>query len=170
MVVISLVGLTSLIDSFISFLTAFGLEVLLHSDTLWAKLPVVVVLAVMALLVCWCAWTPSKTEAGCCLLSRVHILKEGLVGFTRRLRSKVTERRPDVEGAGNGDGQGKTRGGMLSRSVVLKDAFNRLRPRRPRNSTPRTVFDPTGSNASGPSDTTVVEMGETDHNAPGSAV
>ena len=143
-----------------SFLTAFGLEVLLHGHTLWAKIPFGIVLAMMVLLVCWCAWTTLETEADYSLLSRAHILKEGVINFATGLRSKLSEHGPDAGDAGNGGGQGNTRAGMLSRSVVLKDAFNRLRLQR---LTPRTVVNH-------PPDAAAAEMGGVGNNAPGSAV
>jgi len=83
----------------ISFIAAFGLEVLLFNGS-WTKVPVGVVLAVMTLLICWCVWT--TLEARTSISDGVHALKDGLVDLTRRLRGKASGPGPDVEGAGDG--------------------------------------------------------------------
>ena len=82
MVVTRPVDLTSLIDSMIAFPTAFGLEVLLFSSELWARLPVGVVLTVIVMLISWCVWTMLEAKSGFNVLVRVHALKEA---FNRHL-------------------------------------------------------------------------------------
>ena len=71
-----------LINSTISFFTAFGLEVLLFSDELWVRLPVGAVLAIMVLLIYWCAWVILEARIVFSLLGRVQALKSRLFNFT----------------------------------------------------------------------------------------
>ena len=154
-------------DSLISFLTAFGLEVLLYSDGLWARLPVGTILAMIVLLISWCVWTISEARGDFNPSVRVRILKDSLVDFTRGLWGRVPEPVSGVGGPEGGDGQGEIR--IRSRSGALKVVFNWLRrPRNPADSTSPTL--PTGSNRSGPPDVTAAEMGDTSNNAPESAV
>ena len=86
------VNLTSLTDSTISFFTAFCLEALLFSVEVWAKLPVGIVLVMILLLISWCVWTTLEAKADFSILSRVNDLKDRLVGFTRSLRGKTSNR------------------------------------------------------------------------------
>lgn len=166
-IVTSSVGLTLLIDRTISFLTAFGLEALVFSNELWTRLPVGVVLATITLLILWCVWTALAAKADFGLLSGVHVLKDGLAQFTRGLRGKTSEPGSDAGDADDGDGQGKI--GTLSQSRALREAFNRLRSRRPR-APASTIVNPTGTSGYFLPDVTVVEMGETDNNASEGAV
>jgi len=156
------VSLTSLIDSTVAFLTAFGLEALLYSSELWARLPVGVVLTMIVLLISWCVWTTLEAKGDFSLLERVHVLKDGLVGFTGRLRGKTSESRSDTGVAGDEGGQGKIE--RLSQSETLKETLNRFRrPRRPRRRTSATLVDlPPGA--------TVVEMNKIKNDESGSAV
>lgn len=160
------VGLTSLIDSTIAFLSAFGLEALLFSDELWTRLPVGVVLAIIILLISWCVSTTLEAKADFSFCRGVHAWKDGLVNFTRGLRGKTPESGSDAGDPTYDDGPGK--GGMLRRSETFKEAFNRLRPRRARASTSATLVNPTGTNVYGPQ--TAVEMGKIDNKVSGSVV
>lgn len=163
------VCLTFLIDSTISFFTAFGLEALLYSDELWTRVPVGTLLATMIILIFWCVRTALEARADFSLLGKAHALKGGIVSFARRLRGKTPEPGPDTGSAGGGSDRGKI--WMLSRSETLKEAFNRLRrPRRRRNSIVPVALDPAGSNRYAPQGATVVEMGEANDNAPAGPV
>jgi len=53
---------------------------------LWTKLPVGIVLAVIALLISWCIWTSLEAKADYSVLDRVAALKYRLVEITRGLR------------------------------------------------------------------------------------
>ena len=122
------VGLTSLICSTIAFTTAFSLETILSSRQKWAKLPVGIVLAIVILLISWCVRTTMGPRSDFSVLGRVHLLKDRLVDFTRRLRGKTPEPGPDA-----GDGEGGNRqseGRSLQQSGTLMDAFKFLRGRR----------------------------------------
>lgn len=148
-----------LLWSTVAFFTAFGLEALLFSSELWARLPVGIAVAMVVLLIVWCVWTAFETRedsrAGCCL----DPLKDSLVEFTRGLRGKTSNPGPEVGDVGDADSQGKS--GMLSRSETLKEAFGRFRrPRRPRASVSTLV---------GPG-VVAVKMDEINKNASGSAV
>jgi hypothetical protein len=145
-----------LIDSTISFLAAFTLEGLVFSNELWAKLPVGVVLMMIVLLISWCVSTTFEAKTEFSFLSGVHVLKNGLVDFTRSLRGKTSERGSDAEDTGDEDGEGKS----VSCSETLKGVFNR-RPRRQRASTSSMPVDSARSNGCGPLDTGTVEMGGT---------
>jgi hypothetical protein len=149
-----------------SFLTAFAYEGLVESAELWARLPVGVVLVMIVLLISWCVSTTFEAKTESSLLGGIHVLKDGVVDFTRGLRGKTSEPGSVAEGVGDEDGQG--RGVTLSRSETLKGALNRLRrPRRPRFSTSSTLVDWNRSNGRGPPDAATVEMGEIDKkNAP----
>ena len=162
------VDLTSFIDSTVAFLSAFGLEALLFSSELWTRLPVGGVLAMIVLLISWCVWTTLEAKGNISLLSIVHDLKVGLVGVTGPLRGKTSNFGSDAGGTEDGDGQGNIR--RLSRSGTLKEAFNRLRPRRPRASTSATLVDRPGIDGSVPPDPTLVEMDKIKSDDSGSAV
>ena len=163
------VGLTSLIDRTVAFLSAFGLEALLFSSELWARLPVGVVLAMIVMLISWCVWTTLEAKGDFSLLSKVHILKGGLVGFTRTLRGKTSETGSDTGDGGDDDSQSKV--GTLSRSGTFKVALDRLRrPRRSRASTSATLVNQAGINVYGPRDATSVEMAKMKNDGSGSAV
>ena len=159
---------TSLTNSTIAFLTAFGLEALLFSSELWARLPVGVVLTVIVMLISWCVWTTLEAKSDFSVLVRVHDLKDGLVDFTRRLRGKISGPVSDAGDVGGGAGQGRIR--RLSRSETFKEAFNKLRPRRPRASTSATLVDSAGINGFRPRDATSLEMAKIKNDASGSAV
>jgi len=75
----------------ISFLTAFGLEALAFTNDSWARLTVGVVLGMVALLISWCVLDTLGVEAVPRFLLRVHVLKDGLVSFTRGLRGRTSE-------------------------------------------------------------------------------
>ena len=132
------VGLTPLTGSMIAFTAAFGLEALVFSRQLWARLSVGVVLAMVVLLISWCVWTTRGARSDFSVLERVHFLKDRLVGFTRRLRGKTPEPGPDAE-----DGEGgnnKNEGGSFQQSGTLTGAFKFLRGRRRhRTSTPTSL-------------------------------
>jgi len=148
--------LTPLTHSTIAFLSAFGLEALLFSSELWARLPVGVVLAMIIMLICWCVWTTLEANTSFSLLSKVHVLKDRLVNFTRGVRGQTSEPEPGAGDAGGGNGQGRVR--ILSQSATLKEALDRLRPsRRQRASMTATLVNPTGANGRA-SGVTVVEM------------
>ena len=147
-----------MIGSTISFFTAFGLEVLLHSDELWTRLSVGILIAIIILLVCWCVWTGFTTSTDFSFLSSVHALKEGIVNFTRGLRGVASEPGSDAGVGGDGEGGGRSGIRRHRRSAALKEAFNRLRPRRTRASTSATLVSSSGGNESGPPD--VMEMGK----------
>jgi hypothetical protein len=159
-----------LIDSTISFLAAFGLEALVYSDELWVKVPVGVVLAIIVLLISWCVSITFEAKTGFSFLDAVHVLKGGLIDFTRGLRGKTSEPGPDAEDIVDGDGQGRSV--TLSRSGILKGASIRLRQlRRLRVLTSSTLINPTGNDGRGPSDVGAVEMdGIGIANEPGDAV
>jgi len=149
----------------IAFTSAFSLEALLNSSELWARLPVGVVLAMMALLISWCISTNLEAKLDFSVLVKVHDLKDRLVNFTRDLRGKTPELGPDTGGGGHDDG-------TLQRSVTFKEAFARLRQlRRPRVSMSETLVDPTRSSGLyGPRNGTTVEMGEINKEESGNAV
>ena len=111
-----------------AFSAAFGLETLVFSRQLWAKLSVGVVLAMMVLLICWCIWTTVEAQADFSVLERVHSLKDRLVGFTRRLRGKTPEPGPDAADGEAGDSQSE--GGSLQQSGIFTEPFKFLRGRR----------------------------------------
>ena len=115
------VGLTSLINSTIAFLTAFGLEALLFSSELWARVPVGVVLTMTIMLISWCVWTTLEAKSDPSVLVGVHDLKDGLINFTRCLRGKTSGPLSDAV---------DVEIGRLSRLGTLKEAFNW--PQRPR--------------------------------------
>ena len=117
-----------LIDSTMAFSAAFGLETLVFSRQLWARLSVGVVLAMMVLLICWCIWTTVEAQADFSVLERVHSLKDRLVGFTRRLRGKTPEPGPDAGDGEGGDSQSE--GGILQQSGTSTEAFKFWRRRR----------------------------------------
>ena len=147
-------------DSTAAFFTAFGLETLLFSSELWAKLPVGVVLAMMVILISWCIWTTLEAGGDISFLGWAHALKGVLAGFIRRLQGKATESGPDEGNGGDRDRQGKSR--------ALKEVFNRLRPPRGhRFSTSSTLVN---AGRCGPLHTTEVEMSEVDPKGPRSDV
>ena len=166
-IVTRFIGLTSLIHSTVAFLSAFGLEALLFSNGLWTRVPVGVILVMILMLISWCIWTTLEAKTDFSLLSSVHTLKDRLVDFTRGARGNASEPGSDVGDAGDDDGQGKIR--RLSRSGTLKEAFGRLRPRRPRASTSATLVNPTGVIGFVPG-VTIVEMDKIKKNDSGSAV
>jgi hypothetical protein len=141
-----------------------------YSDELWARLPVGVVLVMIVLLISWCVSTTFEAKTDFSLLGGVHVLKDGLVDFTRGLRGKTSESGPDTGDAG--DENGRRRSVTLSRSETLKGALNRLcLPRRPRFSTASTLVDSTRNNGHSPPDAATMEMSEVDKkNGPGSVV
>ena len=153
-----IVGLTSLIDSTIAFTTAFGLEALLFSSEMWARLPVGAVLAMMTLLISWCVGTTVEAKTDFSALGT-------LVDFTRKLRGKSSEPGTDAGDGGGGDGLDANR-------TTLRDTFNlhrRLRKQRPSMSS--TLVNRTESNGPrSPSGETGVEMGKINNMVPASVV
>ena len=136
-------------DSTISFFAAFGLEVLLFSNELWARLPAGIVLVVMVLLISWCVWTMLEARVEFSLLGGVHALKGGLVDFTRRLQGKTS-------GPGSDEGYN----GDSNRKGALKEAFNRRRRQQGhKRSTSSLLVHPTW-NTPEPPNATLMEMGE----------
>ena len=156
------VGLTSLINSTVSFLTAFGLEVLLYSDGLRARLPVGALLVMVVLLIFWCIWTTLEARVNFSLFGRVCVLKDGLVSFmTRRLSGKTSGPRSDVGGAAGSGGQGKIEMLAPRLSEGLKEVFNRLHlSRRSGDSISPAFVNPTGNDEHGLPHATAVEMGD----------
>ena len=166
-VVVAICCLTLFAGRTIAFTTAFALEALLYSSELWTRLPVGIVLAMMALLISWCVWTSLEAKADYSVLDRVDDLKNRLVDFTRDLRGKTSEHGSDATGGGNNDGQSNS--GKLNRSGTLKEAFDRIRW--PRPSTSSTLVNRTGSNGSRSTpDKTGVEMGGMSNGEAGNAV
>jgi len=147
----------------ISFLTAFGLEALLHGK-LWAQLSTGFLFGATVLLILWCASAILENEARFNVLDGVQVLKDGLVGFARSFRGTASEPGPGAEHARDGDGQGRS--GVLSRPGTLMKAFNRLqRLRRPRASTPPVPVDRTGGNRHSSPGAIAAEMGEVTNDA-----
>ena len=157
------VSLTSSIDSTIAFTSAFSLEALLFSKELWTRLPVAIVLGLMALLISWCIWTSLEAKVDFSVFEQVHVFKDRLVKFTRSLRGKTSE--PGVE-AGNGeDDDDRDPKGILS--LLGRHS----RPQKPRVSTSSTLVNQTGSSGqcSTPGETTL-EMNSMNKKGPGNAV
>ena len=142
----------------------------MYSDELWARLPVGAVLVMIVLLISWCVSTTFEAKTDFSLLGGVHVLKDGLVNFTRGLRGKTSESGPDTGDTGGESGRGRSV--TLSCLETLKKALNRLlRPRRPRFSTSSTLVDWTRNNGHDPPDAATMEMSEVDKkNGPGGAV
>jgi len=146
-----------------AFTTAFGLEALLFSSETWARLPVGIVLATMVLLISWCVGTTFEAKTDFSALDRVHVLKDHLVDFTRKLRGKGSEPELDVGDGGDDDGQDISE--TLNRMGSLKEAFSRpWRPRRQRASTSATLVNPIGNGGTG------VAMNEMNNKVPASVV
>lgn len=149
-IVTRFVGLTSSIHSTVAFLSAFGLEALLFSSGLWARLPVGVVLAMILMLISWCIWTTLEAKTDFSLLSSIDALKDRLVDFTQGARGKTSEHE-----SGAGDDGGQARIKPISRSATFKEALTKFRPRRSRASTSATLV-----NGRIPGVTPVLEMGK----------
>lgn len=160
-----IVYLTSLIDSAVMFTIAFGLETLVFSRQTWAKLSVGIALAVMILLILWCAWTGVAARTCFSTSSGVNLLKRWLVDSTGGLRGKIPEPRPGVGEGKGGDGQSKSGKFYKSGTLTLREAFDFIRrPRRQRGSTASTLVDAkwTESRVScGPPDSAEVGISET---------
>lgn len=154
-----------LLWSAVLFTIAFGLETLVFSHQTWAKLSVGIVLAIMILLILWCAWTGVAARTCFSTSSGANLLKRWLIDSTRGLRGKIPEPRPDVGEDKDVDGQGKSGKFYQSGSLTLREAFNFIRrPRRQRGSTASTLVNAkwTGSRVScGPPDSAEAEISET---------
>ena len=101
--------LAPFIDSTIAFTTAFGLEALVFSSQLWAKLPIGIVLAVILLLISWCAWTAMVDEKDFSNSGGGYPWWYFIVGLTSRLRGLIPEPTPDGGGGEDRNGQGESR-------------------------------------------------------------
>jgi len=156
-----------LLWSTMAFTAAFGLETLVFSHQMWTRLAVGIALAMMILLISWCIWTTIEAGADFSVFGSVHRVKDQLVDFTRGLRGKVSEPRPD---ATVGDSQGKN--GKSYRSGPLKEALDFVRRKRgvSTSSTLVGVNLTMGNGSRRPSDSTGVKMGKINNKEPGSAV
>ena len=141
------ISLTPFVDSTIAFTTAFGLEALVFSSQLWAKLPVGIVLAMILLLISWCAWTAMVDEKDSSNSDGGHPWWDFIVGFTSRLRGLIPESTPDGGGGEDGNDQGEGRDPQ--RSGPLKEALNFIRGRRKRASTSATLVNDNQPGSSG---------------------
>ena len=147
----------TLIDSMISFLTAFGLEALLRGNR-WSQLSTGFVFGVVVLLILWCASALLETEAPFNLLDRVR-------AFAGSFRGTASDPRPDAEDVGDDDGQGGS--GVSSRSRTFMKAFNRLRRlRRPRGSWRLVPINRTGEDRHPPPDVAAAEAGDANNDTP----
>lgn len=139
----------------------------MFSNELWTRLPVAVVLGLMALLISWCVWTSLEAKVDFSVLEQVHDFKDRLVKFTKSLRGKTSE--PGVEAGNGGDDDDQDPKGILSRTGMLLRRHSR--PQRPRASTSSTLVNQTGSSGqcSTPGETTL-EMNSMNKKGPESAV
>lgn len=112
-----------------TFTTAFGIETLGFSQQTWAKLPVGIVLAMMALLIFWCVWTAVEAGSGFSLLSCVHQWR----CRTLNVAQSILNRRPGAGDDGGGNGQPTGEEGGFRQSGSLKVAFNLIRRARRRD-------------------------------------
>lgn len=108
-----------LLWSVLMFTTALGLETLVFSRQMWARLSLGLGFATMILLVLWCIWTTVAARTGFCASSRVDRLKSRLAGFARDLRSKTPGPRAGAEDGEGGADQGNRRG-----ILTLREAFD----------------------------------------------
>ena len=146
-----------------AFTTAFGLEALLFSSEMWTRLPVGIVFVIMILLISWCVGTTFEAKTDFSTLDRVHVFKDHLVDFTRKLRGKASE--PELDAGDGGDDDGQDMRETLNRMESLKEALSRpWRPRRHRASTSATLVNPIGNGGTG------VVMGEMNNKVPASVV
>jgi hypothetical protein len=152
-----------------AFATAFGLETLVFSHQVWARLSVGITLAMMILLILWCIWTTIEAGSNFSVLGIAHQLKNRLVRFTRRLRGKTPYPGPVPGDCEDEDGRRKSE--KPHRLGSLKEAFNLFRRRRGISTSSTLVSHPVaGNRLSRPSDSTGVEMGEINDKELGCAV
>ena len=156
-----IVDLTSLVDSIMTFTTAFSIEIFMSSRQAWVKISVGIALAMMIVLVSWGVWVTSEAGTGFSVLRRAHLWKDRLLNFTGVV--------PEPKGEGKDrDGLGKS--GKLCRPRTLKEVFNFIRPQRQRRASTSSKLNLNGSNgALGPPDGQGVES-EINSKEQGSAV
>jgi hypothetical protein len=133
----------------VTFTIAFGLETVLLSRQMWARISVGVALAMMVLLISWFAWAALAAKIDFGALSGVNLLKDYLVDSIVNHPGKTPEPKRIAGDSGGGDGEGKSE--KPHRSGTLKEAFTFIRRlRRQGASTSSTAADVKWVGSDGP--------------------